>query len=102
MDEPDQIKQLEGLWDVETGFLAGVRRGHYSLGEGREFLSQLEGIKLGEGERVSKRLVQLLWFIPTFMHWQEDRIAEAGGQLTDYQRLCVEVADVMLRILGAP
>ena len=49
-----------------------------------------------------RRVVSLLWYIPAFLGWQRDRVAEAEGDLDALDRAEVEIRNELERILGVP
>jgi len=102
MTNADQlIARLEAAWDID-GFLDHVRNGDFVPDEGEQFLAILRDIKISETDLVPKRLVSLLWFVPIFLMWQVDRIAENGGDGVAYERFMNDVHGVLEDRLGIP
>lgn len=95
------IEQLEVEWNT-NGFFDRVRNGDYDGGRGQAVLTVLRAIKIGEEDMVPKRLVSLLWYLPSFLSWQTERIAEKGGDLVAYERFVTEVEATLQGVLGVP
>jgi hypothetical protein len=95
------IEQLEIEWNT-NGFFDRVRNGDYDATRGQAVLAVLCAIKIGEEDMVPKRLVSLLWYLPSFLSWQTERIAEKGGDLVAYERFVTEVETTLQGVLGVP
>lgn len=59
-------------------------------------------IEVGQDSVLDRRFVSLIWFIPVFMRWQEERIVENGGDVKRYRDAVSAFDDVIVAILGAP
>lgn len=101
MDIGAIIEQLEAEWDT-NGFFGRVRNGDYDAARGQEILATLRAISIGDQEMVPKRLVSLLWYLPSFLAWQTERIAEKGGDRAAYERFVTEVFNALEQALGVP
>ncbi len=98
----DAISALESEWSLETGFLWQLRQGMFAP-EGLQRLSQkLSSMSIEEGDDVPRRLVALLWYMPTFMQWQADRVRARGGDPAAYGRAVTAVVNEIERLLGVP
>jgi len=95
------IEQLEAEWDT-NGFFDCVRNGDYDAIRGQEILAVLRAIEIDDEEMVPKRLVSLLWYLPSFLSWQSERIAEKGGNRAVYKRFVTEVESILENVLGVP
>ncbi|WFU83266.1 hypothetical protein QA645_11145 [Bradyrhizobium sp. CIAT3101] len=95
------IEQLETEWD-ENGFFDRVRNGDYHAVRGQAVLTVLRAIKIGDEDVVPKRLVSLPWYLPSFLSWQSERIAEKGGDRAAYKRFVTEVEITLENVLGVP
>ena len=95
------ISRLEDQWDID-GFLGNVRQGIFSPEDGRGFLALLNEIKLDANAQIPKRLLSLLWYIPSFLEWQKERVEEKGGDKKAYERFVTEVHNTLERVLGVP
>lgn len=102
MSIDDLIQNLETHWDSD-GFLDAVRRGHFVPSDANAFLGLVRGIAIGEDESVPKRLLSLLWYLPSFLEWQKERVAETSpAQAPAYERFVTEVHNVLEEVLGIP
>ncbi|MGY8711281.1 hypothetical protein RAD16_36595 [Bradyrhizobium sp. 18BD] len=95
------IEQLETEWNAD-GFFDRVRNGDYDAIRGQAILAVLRAIEIGDDDMVPKRLVSLLWYLPSFLAWQTDRIAEKGGDRAAYERFVTEVDNTLEVVLGVP
>lgn len=95
------IVQLEAEWNTD-GFFDRVRNGEYDAIRGQAVLAVLRAIKIGDEDMVPKRLVSLLWYLPSFLVWQIERIAEKGGDRAAYERFVTEVENALEEVLGVP
>jgi hypothetical protein len=93
---------LEAEWSKPEGFLGRAREGLFDSQRGDEFVEKLQRIRLQDGDRIDRRLVSLLWYIPTFLRWQKERISESGGDTIAFERLSNRVQTVVEGILGVP
>jgi len=97
----DLIRALDAAWDI-PGFLGHLREGQFSEAEAAAFLKLLQSIDLGAERCVPKRLVSLLWYLPSFLQWQEERVAERGGDLQAYRRFTTKAHNILEEVLGVP
>jgi len=95
------IEQLEAEWNM-NGFFDRVRNGDYDVTRGQAVLATLRAISIGDEETVPKRLLSLLWYLPSFLSWQTERIAERGGDRGAYERFVTEVINTLQEVLGVP
>lgn len=93
---------LDQEWDPDTGVLGRVRAGLFDAFQGEKFISKLQTLELPEGEVINRRLVSLLWFIPLFLSWQQERVGENGGDVTAFQNFSGRVEGIVMEILGMP
>ena len=96
------IASLEAAWSEPDGFLAQLREGIFNSGQAGEFLQRLRAIDLPKNGSIDRRLVALLWYIPLFVGWQRERIANHGGDPTTCDRFCAQITAVLKDILGVP
>jgi hypothetical protein len=97
------IRRLEAEWSKPNGFLGKVREGAFDEGQGSAFATMLEDITPKPGETtIDRRLVALIWYVPVFLRWQKERIAESGGNVVAFERLTNRVQGIVERILGVP
>jgi len=94
------IQKLENCWDCD-GFLDQIRRGVFDPLEGEEFQDILRSIDIAEESMVPKRLLSLMWYLPSFLEWQKERVAE-NGKGEEYERFVTEIQNMLEEILGVP
>lgn len=105
MDEKTEqwIRMLEAQWSKPDGFLGKAREGIFDEQQAEDFIKQLADIRLSPSDPViERRLVALVWYIPIFLGWQEERIAERGNQAAAFRRMQNRVNVLVEEILGIP
>ncbi|WP_148293602.1 hypothetical protein [Azospirillum sp. B4] len=95
------IDRLDAEWDFD-GFLGRLRRGKFSPDEGDGFLEFIESIKIDDNECIPKRLVSLLWYLPSFLNWQRVRVVECGGDIDKFDGFITKTHNALEKILGIP
>lgn len=94
---------LEAQWSKPDGFLGRARDGNFDEQQAEDFIRQLADIQLSASDPViDRRLVALIWYIPTFLSWQEERIAEKGGQASAFGQIVNRIHGMVEDILGVP
>jgi len=101
MRAEDLVVFLEGQWD-DGGFFDALRQGQFSESQGEAFGSDLRSIELSLSEVVPARLLSLTWFMPVFMLWQKERVAEVSGKGFQYDKFIDEATNVFIDVFGAP
>ena len=98
----DLLDRLDSEWE-DDGFLGRLRQGDFDPGGSERLLSLLRAIpEGGEEPTISRRLVALTWFIPQFMTWQRERVAEVGGDVAALDSGINKVQELMFGFLGVP
>lgn len=95
------IQTLENAWDAD-GFLGRLRQGQFSPEEAERFLEVLSHIQIAENDQIPKRLLSLLWYLPSFLAWQVERVEERGSDRASYEHFCNSVLSVLEDSLGVP
>lgn len=95
------VEQLDAEWDT-NGFFDRVRNGDYDAVRGQVGLATLRTISIGDEDMVPKRLLSLLWYLPSFLSWQTERIADKSGDRAAYERFVTEVLNALEQALGVP
>lgn len=95
------IGQLDAEWD-ESGFFCQLRDGIYDESQALNVLNILRSIHICEDDLLPKRLVSLLWYLPSFLSWQSARVVEKGGDGEAYEKFIVEVHSILEDMLGTP
>ena len=95
------IPELEKLWAV-SGFFGRLRQGDYDP-DGVGVLEQLlSAIQIDDNTALPRRLVSLTWWIPMFMEWQVERVAQRGGDVEQLKRDAVRLRNLLDSLLGVP
>jgi hypothetical protein len=95
------VEQLDEEWAAD-GFLGKLREGVWSAGDAARFLTFLRSIEIPDGALVPKRALSQFWFLPSFLSWQRDRVAERAGNAEAFDRFVTEVHNVLEDVLGVP
>lgn len=95
------IEKLDAEWDV-GGFFDHVRNGGYDDMRAKDILKMLRSINFEDSELLPKRLVAQLWYLPSFLGWQVERVIEKGGDGLAYARFITEVHNTLEEVLGTP
>lgn len=101
MDFDEIIDRLDKEWDTD-GFFDRLRNGRYDAKQAQAILKMLRAISIGDDELIPKRLVALLWYLPSFLGWQTERVEEMGGEKSAYERFVTEVQSTLEEVLGTP
>jgi len=101
MDFSGIIERLDAEWDT-NGFFDRVRNGSYDAKHAQDILKMLRAINISEDELLPKRLVALLWYLPSFLGWQAERVAEKCGDRSAYEMFVTEVHNTLEEVLGTP
>lgn len=97
------IERLEELWSDPYGVLYLLRQGRYDPSAAAVVTDQLAAIATpDESAMLPRRLVSLLWYLPTFLEWQRERVAEAGGDVAHLEGLIDQVRNRVEELLGVP
>src|SRR5687768_2532260 len=99
---PTDVAALERFWQVDTGVFFRLREGTYVPSELEEFIACLKGFEVDDEAPLPRRVVSLLWFVPSFLAWQEERIVQSGGDLKAYRAASTAIMNELQRILGVP
>jgi hypothetical protein len=102
MDVASLISRLEREWDYSLGFFGRLRHGDFDPSGISRLVEICELITPDGGESINRRLVSLLWYMPIFMVWQRDRVREAGGDVTEFERATNRIQSMVEKVLGAP
>ncbi len=102
MDFQTVIKELERAWDLNDGFLGGLREGVYRHDELERLVNTLRSIELTDPENIDKRLVSLTWFIPIFLTWQKERLTSQNIDVSRIDQAINRIEEVLEKILGTP
>ena len=101
-EKGDAISTIEAEWAFEGGFFWDLREGIFKQEEFERLTKKLSSISIPDDDRVPRRLVALLWYMPMFMQWQTDRVRENGGDVAAYENATTIVSNEIERLLGVP
>lgn len=95
------IEQLDAEWAMD-GFFGRVRQGDFDDARAQAVLALLRGFRVEHEDLVPQRLVALLWYMPSFLEWQTERVEQRGGSRSGYERFTTEVMNALEEALGTP
>jgi hypothetical protein len=96
----EAIPQLEVEWDLEKGFLGRLRRGDFDSPGAERLVELLERVE-PNGD-LPGRFVELTWYIPIFLTWQEPRVSEHDGNVEQLRRVGTRILNALEKVLGTP
>ena len=96
----ESVQRLETAWSDEDGFLFQLRMGKFDGSKAESLVATLKDIEPGEAEPVARRAVSLLWYLPLFIGWQQERVDQKDVKALE--RVEVLVTNELERILGVP
>ncbi len=96
------IEVLENEWQFESGFFGKLRQGIIDEKAYNSLLNILNSINTSSEEVLPKRFVALVWYIPTFIIWQEERCVENGYDKKLIEEIVNNFTNVIEDILGVP
>jgi hypothetical protein len=102
MGAAESIRLLEGEWEQHDGFLGRLREGRFDPVGFERFEQLLKSIDRHQGGVINRRLVSLLWYVPTFMSWQRDRVEKQGGNIEELDMAITKTHNLLEEILGVP
>jgi hypothetical protein len=94
------IAALETEWSPDGGFFWHLRQGQFRLDDFQRVLALVSTIAVEQD--LPRRLVSLLWYVPQFMHWQEPRVRQQGGDAIAYAKAIAAMNNEIQRLLGVP
>lgn len=99
----NQYGELGALWDEPDGPLYRLRRGKLSRADVEQVVETLSQVRPDPRSSVLPReLVSASWYIAPFLNWQEERLADAGGDVALLRELQTRCENELERILGVP
>lgn len=106
MDIDTIIAKLEAEWDytLHTGFFGKLRGGELDLVGFERVKILLDAIPIPDGdiEILNRRIVELVWFMPTFLRWQRDGWIHDGKETTQLDEIIAFFEGRITSILGLP
>jgi hypothetical protein len=102
IDDP-LVASIESLWAPDDGFFFVLRQGTFRQNEFDRAMDVLRRVpSFANGESLPRDVVPLVWFIPTSMSWQRERVARSGGEVEALDRATMIATEEVARILGWP
>lgn len=92
---------LEQAWN-DGGFFETLRKGEFDQNQASIFWEKLKAENLPEGDFVSKRLLQLIWYLPSFLEWQKKRVGDVCEKFQEYEKFVNSVMNQLEEIIGVP
>lgn len=102
MDIQSAITELEKEWDLDEGFLGGIRQGEFNSERLEGLINILKSLELPNSLKLERRLVSLLWYIPVFLIWQKERFIEQGKDTSEFDHAINRIDELLEKILGIP
>ncbi|MBI1276652.1 MAG: hypothetical protein GC179_00850 [Anaerolineaceae bacterium] len=104
MDVLTAIQSLEKEWDTvqEIGFFGELESRSFNAAKFKRVQDILKSIEVPEGENLDKRFVEVVWFMPTFMRWQQDGWRIDGKDTKQLDEAISYVEQRLTTILGLP
>ncbi len=93
---------MEHFWELPNGFFYRLRQGDYDPTVAAVVESVLRSIDINDQSDLPRRLVSLIWTIPTFMEWQIDRVRENHGDIGALRRDITRLTNTLNDVLGSP
>jgi hypothetical protein len=102
--EANLLSRLEAEYDLDHGFLGQLRQGQFDPMGLDRLLRLVRSLDFGEATLLNRRMVAVLWMIPTLMTWQLERVAEQGGDIEALRRGIDQVQEILASpsVLGMP
>lgn len=92
--------KLEHAW--REGFFYNLRYGNFVQDQYEELKKDFNNIILEDINYSDKRLISLLWVIPIFISWQEERLEKKGVMKATFSEISDFFYTQCERILGLP
>lgn len=96
------ISQIKDCWREPEGIFYLLRQGVFDTDKWGLFLGLLQSIDLNGKSTVDLDFVRLLWFVPSFMRWQIERVQEVQGDSQLIENAISTVEEEYIRIWGIP
>lgn len=104
MDVAAAIQSLETEWDqVEAnGFFGKLGFGEFDIEGFKRVQVTLDSVHISDGEIFDKRFIEVTWFIPTYMRWQQDAWHMDGKDTRQLDEAISFFEQRLTTILGLP
>ncbi|MDP2258951.1 MAG: hypothetical protein Q8J89_04475 [Caulobacter sp.] len=94
-------KALAVVWR-DDGPMDRFRDGVFRQEDADEVLEALKALPDYGTARLSQDEVRLLWYMPTFLGFQDERIVERSGVTIPYAHFRTQALNEVVRVLGMP
>lgn len=102
INQKDAIEALEAEWDESAGFFLKLRGGSFCESGAGRVIHTIESLCLRTETTINTRLVQLLWYIPTFIRWQIERMPVDCDGRTNLVSFETKLMNEMESAIGVP
>ena len=102
MNSKSAVDLLNKEWEKPDGFFGDLREGNFDSTKAERVENLLRSVELGEGSMIDRRFVSLVWYIPLFMSWQTERVAERGGDVNALEKSTNSIQGIIENLLGVP
>ncbi|MDB5033811.1 MAG: hypothetical protein JWQ98_1052 [Chlorobi bacterium] len=99
MSQEEMIDTIGAEYEIPNGSLYKLRQGEYDQEGLERLLAKLRMIHL-TGDMIRRDLVSVLWYLPLFISYQRERVEENGYDMKFFDRMEVEVTNLLEEILG--
>ena len=96
------IAELENEWNLDTGFLGKLRVGTFDSDGFEQLLEKLGSLQLSNEKMIDRRLVSLIWYIPLFMLWQQERFFDQKPDYHNIDQAISQITSIIESVLGTP
>jgi hypothetical protein len=100
MDCEEITEKIGREWDKPDGFLGKLRDGYFDPKGLDRLVTLLRSIK--PEEKLDRRLVSVIWYIPLFVSWQDERVQKRGGDMTSFRKAENLLLEILQDLLGIP
>ena len=102
VDPRQAIPIIEKFWDTPDGIFYRLRQGEYTPRAVDEVEAVLRSVRIDGEVDLPRRFVARTWFIPMFMEWQIERVAERGGDVAALRQDITRLRNALNDLLGVP
>jgi hypothetical protein len=103
MPQRATIQNLEAEWSKPDGFFWMLREWQFHQDAFHRLLKTIQNIHIPEESAdIDRDLVRLLWFSPTFLSWQQERVAAEGSDSATLDEAISRLVEALYGVLGVP
>ena len=99
IDEVTEI--IETSWDI-GGLFNNIRDGKFDSLQANKFIDVISNLHFDENDKIPRRLISMLWYVPIFLEWQRERIKLKVNNITEYEAFVSNIQNALEEILGIP